>query len=236
MEFLGKTLILKKKDKKILVVGDLHLGYEGSLNNSGVFVSRELFNEIITEFDNIFGRVGRVNEIILLGDIKHVFGKIIGQEWSDVLDLFDYFKNKCDNVIVVKGNHDKIIEPIIRKVENVEVKDFYYLEEICFLHGDKDFVEIYDKKVKMWILGHGHPAVKIKEPKGVKIEKYKCFLKGNYKGKEIVIVPSFFEGNLGSDPRENDLGLAWNFDFNKFEVLVVGENLEVLDFGMLKNL
>jgi len=163
---------------------------------------------------------------VLLGDVKHDFGKIARQEWKEVLELFDFFKRKNCNIIIIKGNHDKIID--------IKVFDKYVLENVCFMHGDVDFKESYDKKIKFWVVGHGHPAVKISD--GVKIEKYKCFLVGKYKGKKVIVVPSFFEGNAGSDPREDELGLAWNFKIDIFDVKIVGDNLEVLDFGKLKNL
>ena len=103
------------------------------------------------------------------------------------------------------------------------------------MHGDRDFSENYDKKIKYWIVGHGHPAIKISD--GVKVEKYKCFLVGGFKGKEIIVVPSFFAYSEGSDPRENDLGLTWKFNFEKFKVFAVnGDLLEVLEFGKLRNI
>ena len=229
IEYLGKCLFLKRE--RILVIGDLHLGYEESLNNSGVFVSRKMFEEVISYLDKVFFRTGRVEKVVLLGDVKHGFGNIIRQEWNDVISLMDYLREKSEEIIIVKGNHDVILEPIVKKRECIILKDFYIYEDFCFLHGDRNFEEINNKKIRYWIMGHGHPAVKIGD--GVKVEKYKCYLEGTYEKKKIIIVPSFFEGNLGSDPRENDLGFAWDFNLNRFKVKVVGEGLEILDFGEL---
>ncbi len=221
---------------KILAVGDLHLGYEEILNESGIFIGRKMFQEMIEYFDVLFEKIGKVDKIVLLGDVKHDFGKIYKQEWSDALGLFDYFynhMNKKGEIVITKGNHDTIIEPIAKRA-NVKVVDFYAFEQYCFLHGDRDFKEIYDEKIKYWIIGHGHPAVKLSE--GAKMESYKCFLSGNFKGREVIIMPSFFDYREGSDPRDSELKLAWDFDIEKFRVKVVGEDLSVLDFGILKNL
>lgn len=231
MQFIGKCLLVEADEKKILAVGDLHLGYEEHLNRTGVFVSRKMFEEMLSEIDEVFRKVGQVDEVVLLGDVKHDFGSIMRQEWSDVLGLFDYLGDKCRQIVAIKGNHDKIIEPIARQ-RDVEVKDFYIVGEVCFLHGDRKFEEANDKRIKTLVMGHGHPAVKISD--GVKAEKYKCFLRGKFKWQEVVVVPSFSEHSGGSDPRENGLGLAWEFDFEKFDVIVVPEKgLEVLDFGGL---
>ena len=229
---LKKVLGVKKKEK-VLVIGDLHLGYEESLNKSGVLISRKMFEELLKDLDEIFSVVGEVDKIVLLGDVKHDFGEINRQEWSDVIKLFEYLEDRCKDIVIIKGNHDNMLQGIAKQ-RDIEVKDYFILENMAFLHGDKDFPGIYDKKIKYWIVGHAHPAVKLSD--GVKVEKYKCFLSGRYKGKKVIIVPSFFEYSAGSDFRENDLNLAWPFNVDKFEVGVVGEDLKVLDFGKLGKL
>jgi len=236
IEYIGKTLLIKLNGKKVLAVGDLHLGYEESMNRSGILVSREMFNEIKKDFDCVFGKVGRVDEVVLLGDVKHIFGGIAKQEWEDVLGVIDYLSERSEKTIIVKGNHDAILEPILGKRKFIELKDYYVACEFCFLHGNKEYGGMFGKEIKYWVMGHGHPAVSISEPRGAKVEKYKCFLVGKFKGKNIIIVPSFFVGNIGSDAREFDLGFPWDFKFKNFNVKVVGESLEVLDFGNLGKL
>lgn len=235
INFLGKCLLAEEKGKKILVIGDLHLGQEEVMNRTGVFVTRSMFGEMIRELNKVFSKIGgnkEIDEVVLLGDVKHDFGVILKQEWKDVSGLFDYLEERAKKIIIVKGNHDGIIEPLSRE-RGISVVDYYIINGIAFLHGDKNFKEIFDKKVKMWIIGHGHPAIKLRDKEGVKVEKYKCFLIGKFKGKEIVIVPSFSEVSIGSDARDRGIKLAWKFDYDKFEVYIVGNGLEVLNFGRL---
>ena len=234
-EFIGKCLLVEVWGKKILAVGDLHLGYEEALNITGVFVGRKLYDEMISDFEKIFEKTGGVDVVVLLGDVKHYFGESLKQEWGDVLKLFDYFleKKRVGKIIACKWNHDNYLKTIAGK-RNVEVLDFFVAGNFAFLHGDKDFEGIYDKKIKYWVLGHAHPALTLRE--GAKSERYKCFLVGEYKGKNVLIVPSFFEGNEGTDLRKNESGLAWNFDLNKFEVYAVGDRLGAYDFGKLEKI
>ncbi len=237
IEYLGKCLFLEIMGKKLLVIGDLHLGYEEALNESGIFVTREMFGEMIEYLDRVFKKIGKVDKIVLLGDVKHEFGKIYRQERNDFSTLFEYFENKLNaggEIIIVKGNHDKIIE-YVAKTDRVRIVDYFIIGEYCFVHGNKEFEEMRSKEIKVWVMGHGHPAIKLSD--GVKIEKYKCFLVGKYEKIEIIIVPSFLEYNEGSDPRENDLGMAWDFNYDKFDVKIVdSEELKILDFGKLKDL
>ncbi len=235
IKYIGKCLLILERGKKILVIGDLHLGYEEVLNQSGVFVSRTMFDEMIKYLDSVFAKTGKVEHVVLLGDVKHDFGGILRQEWNEVLRLFDYLEDKCEEIVICKGNHDTILEPIVKKRSGVRFVEHFVFGEYCFLHGNRDFKEINDKKIKYWIMGHGHPAVKISDK--TKVEKYKCFLAGRFKGREIVIVPSFFEYSEGSDPRESNLGMAWDFNLRIFNVGVVSEGgLDVLDFGKLRDL
>jgi uncharacterized protein len=264
IEFLGKCLLIicEKSGKRVLVVGDLHLGFEEALRDSGVMLPVNIFEDVKRDFDEIFefiekkyGKMGvgvelskggkksgdcgekLVNKVILLGDIKHEFGKVMRDEWREVGEIMNYLRRKSDYVVVVKGNHDVIAGSVVGRLERVEFVDYYFLEceGVMFLHGDRDFPEIHGRDVRAWIVGHGHPAIVLHDKKGgVKKEKFKCFLDGLYKRRRIIVVPSFFSVNEGTDVLGNyDLGLAWDFDLKKFDIGVVGDGLKVLRFGKL---
>jgi|SRR3989344_2171407 len=237
IDYIGKCLLISGKER-LLIVGDLHLGYEETLNQSGIFVSREMYKEMISEFERIFEKAGKVDKIVLLGDVKHHFAGILKQEWQDILKLLDYFTEKLEKngkIIITRGNHDNILEPIVKRRENVELVDYYINEKTGFIHGNKDFPEIWGKDIKRIVLGHVHPAIKLKEEN--KVEKYKCFLVGEVKEKEIIIVPSFIDASEGSDPREEKIDLPFRMDLDKFEAKIIDrESLEVLDFGKLTNI
>lgn len=230
MEFLGKCLLLETGGKKILAVGDLHLGYEENLNLSGVFVFRKLFENVLSYLEDVFEMAGWVDEVVLLGDVKHKFGKIIGQEWKEFEKLIAFLRGKCGRIVITRGNHDKLLGLIAEKFR-VELVDFYCAGETCFFHGHQSFPEIYNDKIKRWVMAHWHPVFQISEEMGVKKERFKCFLVGKFDEREVVIVPSFFEGHLGSLLEDTSFEEQWKLNLKKFEVLVVGDGLEVLEFG-----
>jgi len=232
IKYIGKTLLLEEDNEKVLVIGDLHIGYDEAVRRSGVLLPNITLKETEKDVTEVLTSVGKVSKIVLLGDLKHSFG-LMGLEWKGLLALFEYLKKYCKEIIIIKGNHDSGLE-YIANVKNLKVEDFFVWKQYVFLHGDRDFKEIYRKDIEYWIVGHAHPAVWLVE--GAKREKFKCFLVGNYKGKKVVVIPSFFSGNEGSDPRENVMELAWPIDLVKFEVVIVGENLETLEFGKLSRL
>jgi len=112
-----------------LIFSDFHIGYEESLNKKGILLPRFQFTEIIKRLDKIFLKVKKVDKIIVNGDLKHEFGKISEQEWRHTLKLLDYFSKYCNEVILIKGNHDKHISPIENK-RKVKIVDYCIIEPI----------------------------------------------------------------------------------------------------------
>lgn len=231
IKIIGKSLFLIKE--KILVISDLHIGYEQIFLKNGFFVPKIIKEEIKKDIFYILKRV-KPNKILILGDLKHDFSKINKKEKEEILEILYLLKQNCKEIILIKGNHDNALEYLIKKLK-VIIKDFHIEKEYAFFHGDKIFKELFNKKIKFWIVGHNHPAITIK--KYVKKEKYKCFLIGKYKSKKIIILPSFFPLVEGIDIFENeDLNLDFKINKENFNIYVVSNDNNLYDFGKLKNI
>jgi len=172
-------LALKYKD--ILVIGDLHLGFEESLLKQGVLVPFSQLRKTIKRLEKIIKKA-KPKTIIINGDLKDEFGTISRQEWRDTLEFIDFLK-KTAELIFIKGNHDTILEPIAEK-KNIEVIDKYDIDDITITHGDK----LLKKLNKTVIISHEHPAISFQERPD---EKFKCFLLGKYKAHNLIVLPSF---------------------------------------------
>ena len=237
-EFIDKALFFPEKG--ILVIGDLHIGYEYQLQQSGVLVPEHQIKEMIEELKKIFKKIKEekksMKKIIFLGDIKHSFA----YEWkeknyfNEVLNfLNEYFREK--DIILIKGNHDTIDYSFGR------MKKYYIDDDIAFLHGHELFQEVLDKKIKTIIMGHIHPSVLISEKHGVKKERYKCFLTGKFMGKDVIILPSFLATVEGAvvndypDSYEDYFSIIPKKILMNFEVHAIGED-KVYDFGKIRNL
>ncbi|MBI5148621.1 metallophosphoesterase [Candidatus Pacearchaeota archaeon] len=232
IEIKGLSLILKKARKKILVLADLHIGYEYALNKQGILVPRQQFKETLEKLKKIFDSVGKIDIVVINGDLKHEFGEISNQEWSETLKIFDFLSEKCKKIILIKGNHDTILEPLAKK-RNLEIKEFVCFDDLCILHGDKILLnkEIYVSKIL--IIGHEHPAISLQE--GAKQEIYKCFLLGKWKDKKLIIQPSFLPIIEGTDiKRERLLSPYLQQNLKNFETFIIADR--VYRFGKLKNI
>jgi putative SbcD/Mre11-related phosphoesterase len=237
--FIGKCLFFPEKG--ILAVGDLHLGYEYQLQQSGVLIPEQQIEEVIEELKTIFNEIKekkfKLKKIVFIGDIKHSFS----YEWkeknyfNEVINfLKSYVKDK--DIILIKGNHDTIDYSFSDRLQ-----DYYIEGDLAFCHGHELFMEILDKKIKTIIMGHLHPSVIISDKQNIKREKYKCFLIGKFNKKEIIIMPSFLSTIEGTTI--NSLEYEYEDYFSiiprktlmAFEVYVVGEK-EVYSFGKISKL
>jgi putative SbcD/Mre11-related phosphoesterase len=202
-EIIDRCLFLKEDG--VLIVGDLHLGYESSMNERGVAIPRSQMKESFEIFEKIFEKTGKVQKIILLGDVKHFFGKVEKEESNEFVNLVYFlrrFLRRHGEIIIIKGNHDTILEPLVKNHEDIKIVDFFSFEDCLFFHGDKKSFEGKEKrKEKTFVIGHLHPAVSISD--GIKKEKYKCFVETKWKKKILIVVPSFFPLIEGSDVFES---------------------------------
>lgn len=228
-------LALKYKDN--LIISDLHIGLEEALNKAGLLVPRFQLQEVLARLEKIFSKAKNAKQVIINGDLKHEFGEISNQEWRDTLRVLDFITAHDLDVVLIKGNHDTILGPIAKK-RNIKIVDFFNIDKITILHGDKILDLPKSKsKSKVMIIGHEHPCISFKPRRD---EKFKCFLKGKARGKTIIVMPSFCLVNEGYDimqekpisPYIEKVGL------DDFEVYVVEPETKekVLHFGKLKNI
>lgn len=218
-------LALKYKD--ILIIGDLHIGYEHYLLSRGVFIPKFQFSDVVEKLNKILEKV-KPKIIIINGDLKHEFGTISKQELKDTLKILDLLGENRE-IILVKGNHDNVLGPIAEK-RNIKIVDRYDIGDITILHGTKLLKDLN----KIIITGHLHPTVSFKEKPN---EKYKCFLKGKFEKHGLIIMPAMCPISYGFNitkkiPKEKHN--PYFNSLNNFDVYVIQD--KVYDFGKLKNL
>lgn len=233
-KFIGKSLFFPEKG--ILVIGDLHIGYEQAMIEAGILTPKSQIKELIRELDELISKTSP-EKIIFLGDIKHLFSFNREESFSfnEVLEfLKDKFEDK--NIIFIKGNHDTIDYSFQDKL-----KEYYIEDDIAFIHGHKNFLEIFDKKIKTIVMGHIHPSITLTDKETTKKERYKCFLTGKFNKKDVIILPSFLGIQTGSpvnefdEAYEDDFSIIPKKDILNFRVHAIGKD-KTYEFGKIKDL
>jgi hypothetical protein len=228
IEIIDLALWLPKQ--KVLAVSDFHIGYEDSLNARGILLPRHQFKDTKERLQKIFASLEtKPKKIIITGDLKYEFGTVNRGERFGLTDLLRFLAKNCDKLIVLKGNHDKILDFL--QNEKLKIMSKLTLGNIFFAHGD---IIVNDIKAKTIIVGHAHPAIKLSD--GLVAEKVKCFLKGKWKNKTLIVLPSFNLVTEGTDVL-SEKGLSPYVNSAKnLEVWAIPEFNEILYFGKLKHL
>ncbi|MDP6642185.1 MAG: metallophosphoesterase [Candidatus Nanoarchaeia archaeon] len=229
LEIIDLGLFIRKE--KILIISDMHLGYEESLNKQGILIPKFQFKETFERLTKLLSKI-EIDKIILNGDFKHEFGTISDSEWRDILKILDLLIKNCKELILIKGNHDKILDPIANK-RNLSTRLYYRINDYYVCHGEVIPEDLDFSSSKIVIIGHEHPAVSIKSK--TRSELYKCFLVGKFKNKKLIVIPSFNLVTEGTDVfKERLLSPFLKQDLDNFEVYVVSD--KVYEFGKLEEL
>ncbi len=230
IEIVGLALWIPRA--KTLVINDLHIGYEEALHRKGILVPKFQLQQILNEMAIIFSHV-HPKTVVINGDLKHEFGTVLRQEWNDVLRFLDFVLKHCREIIIIQGNHDQIINAIANK-RNIKVIQQFSLSEsiqpeVLIVHGDK----IVETNAKRIIIGHEHPAITLRDKS--KAEKFKCFLRGKWKKKELIAVPSFNPLLEGTDILKEQVLSPYLASIGNFDVFIIDKG-EVFPFGKVKKI
>ena len=144
-EFIDKAVFFPEQG--ILAIGDLHIGYEQSLRDSGILIPETQLKDIINNLEDIIKEIKskshKLKKIIFLGDIKHYFG----YEWREKFyfnKILDFLREhvKDENIILIKGNHDKF------DFTGKKMKDYQFMRQKPI---DNYIVDFYCSKLKLII-------------------------------------------------------------------------------------
>lgn len=207
--------------EKTLVISDIHIGFEEALNRQGVLIPRVYLREF---FERLQKMLDHVDTVVVNGDLKHEFAGMSSSEWKGTDAFFEILKGK--NIIIIKGNHDPILPFVLT---HTKILPFLKVGHVLIAHGDA----ILQEEAQVIIIGHEHCAIGLKE--GIRIEKFKCFLKGKFKKSTLIAMPSSNLATEGTDVLRNErLSPYLQQNLNNFEVFIVSD--EVYAFGKVKEL
>lgn len=171
-----------------IIVNDLHLGFEEALARGldysdkaakyfpGMIVPKIQLEKIKKSLRNICELV-RPRRIIINGDLKHAFDRLLRQERREIKDLLEFIINDLgiEDLIIIRGNHDNYLKIILRDYGldlQRELEIDTGSERLLVTHGHI-YVDMtgYDAV----IIGHEHPSLR-------------CF--GTYKLPSFLFIPT----------------------------------------------
>lgn len=231
---LNNDLIISKNyalffiNEKILVLSDLHIGFEEVMAQKGLLLPKiqtvdimELLNTVIDKYNP--------EQIWIDGDFKHEFSRNVEQEWRDIKKIIELILSRT-KLTIIRGNHDNFLKNILAKY-NVPFLQSAKIDNYLIVHGDKKI----DQKNSFLILGHEHPSIKIRDSIGA-IISIPAFL---YDPEDkVLVLPSPSIYSSGSDILSSNTisPMLKDLEFSKFFVYGITKEMGLLYLGDIQGL
>lgn len=223
-----------------IILSDVHIGYEEEMASKGIFLPRIQKKRFLSIYRRALD-VFKTNKVIINGDMKHRFNGLGRQEKEDLTEIFKDMKENGTIVKLIRGNHDNYISLVTEKFDNIELLDEIESEDLFIFHGHR---EIEPKDGKIYVIGHEHPRISIRDKLGF-AKKFQCFLVSPIAGNSYVIaLPA-----LGGYQSGNDISLVHSGYMSplmkrhaileKAKPFVIVENEGIMEFpelNLLKNI
>jgi putative SbcD/Mre11-related phosphoesterase len=160
------------KEKKLLVIADLHIGIESELRENGLQVPSQT-NVMEQRLISILTS-NTIDDIILLGDIKHNIPSSTTQERTDVNRFLSTIQT-YGTLHVLPGNHDGNIHRLLPSAIKLYPSDGFVFDGIGFTHGhrkpNQDVMQC-----EQVVIGHTHPTVMLTDRLGYRTFE-QCWLR-----------------------------------------------------------
>lgn len=153
------ALLIEEGSERILVVGDLHIGWEISLTDRGIYIPSQV-SKIQTKLLQVIEEY-KPTRLIFLGDVKQAIPRISLEEWRAVPEFFETTQKVVGDVSVTLGNHDGDLEPLTPSTVRI-------LPSSGMVVGNKTRIGLFHGHAwpspevlasELLIMGHIHPVV-----------------------------------------------------------------------------
>jgi len=162
------ALLLKRNSKRILVVADLHIGWEVQLAEKGIYVPSQTpkLQEKMLQLIQLC----KPTSLLFLGDVKHAIAKVAMEEWRDIPDFFETLGEKVQDIQIIPGNHDGNLEPLLPQNAKMLPPTGIALGSVGFFHGHT-WPSPNLLNCPNLITAHVHPTVTFRDLIGFRITR-----------------------------------------------------------------
>jgi len=163
------ALLLRHKSERVVVLGDLHIGWEVTLAQQGIHIPSQtgkMLQRLLAIIDAV-----EPTRLLMLGDVKHSVTGAELEEWRDVPEFFEALLKRVPTIQIILGNHDGNLEPLTpSKVELIPSTGIALWKRFGLFHGHAwPAPEVIG--CETLILGHLHPAVTLRDALGYRLTR-----------------------------------------------------------------
>jgi putative SbcD/Mre11-related phosphoesterase len=162
------AFLLRNGSERVMVISDLHIGWEVALAKEGVHVPSQT-GRLLERLKGILGSE-KPDRLVILGDVKHTVSKIELGEWRDVPWFFEEVCKIVSKVQVVPGNHDGDLEALLPESVELLSPRGTMVGDVGLFHGHT-WPDVKMLGCSTLVAGHVHPVVVFSDPMGFRITR-----------------------------------------------------------------
>jgi len=176
------ALLLENLSERVLVVADLHIGWEASLAQKGIHVPSQT-PKLLEKMIQLI-KATNPSSIIFLGDVKHTVRKVELEEWRDVPEFFQKISEIVQDIQVLSGNHDGNLEALTTPNVKIHSSSGITLwNRIALLHGHA-WPKADLLGCETMVMAHLHPVVTFTDELGFRMVR-QVWVKARSKSRKI---------------------------------------------------
>jgi putative SbcD/Mre11-related phosphoesterase len=162
------AVLVKTKKTRVLVVADLHIGWEIALSEKGIHVPTQM-PKLLRKLKMLIN-LYKPEKLLIIGDVKHTVATAEISEWHDVPDFFTELEPLVKEIEVIRGNHDGNLDPLLPEGIKVLPSSGTIVDDVGFFHGHR-WPSPALLKCKTIVMGHVHPVIAFRDPAGFRITR-----------------------------------------------------------------
>ena len=172
-------------DADTLVLADLHVGRAAA---SDVALPLDEVGDLGGRLAGLLDRFAP-GEVVFAGDLLHEFDRASAAVERSVVDLADACRDAGARPVVVRGNHDTMLDGVwagdARDASALGAGAGEGRGRIVVRHGHE--APPADERAGLYVVGHDHPAIDVEG------RRYPCYLYGEgvYRGADVLMLPAF---------------------------------------------
>lgn len=167
--------VLLYVEKNILIIADMHIGIESELRELGLHLPSQ--TALLTKQLMAMIQKYQPQELVLLGDVKHMIPSLTIQERVDVRKFLSTLL-PCGTVHIVPGNHDGNLKRLLPDAVMLHPSGGIVIDHVGFVHGHR-WPSHEVMGCEQIVFGHSHPTIMLTDRRGVPSFE-SCWLKGGF--------------------------------------------------------
>lgn len=226
-------------ENDLLVISDLHLGLEKTMTSKGNYVPSSQLDEIKEDIEKARNETD-ASRVLVNGDLKNQF-RTSYSETEEIEEFLNFLKAEFEEVILVEGNHDTMIESTLEN-SGITLKDHHLEDGKLYIHGHEPLGKYELEDFDTAVIGHEHPAIALEDDIGVR-EKIPALLYGPMNGdRELLVLPAFSRianGTAVNEVPERELlspVLKEEGDKSRMKALGISREAGLFEFPELRHL